>query len=374
MQKNVEFRFKPTSNGKKTAKVYIYTTVDTVISNISGEGIIPQLSVINASIDFGKVTIGEFKDTISVSTIKNTGSAKLIITTTKHDKPNDIDFTTISGGGSFTLAPEETHTMTLRFTARNIGLTNGTLNFEYDGIGSPAKITLIGEGLAKNIAEIEFKAGTISGYPGDIVSLPIILSDRNEIPISSSAKINIDLSFNSTLLLPLDYQPMTINGTKNKITINNLLLDKNIGDTIAVIHFKVGLGNAEQSELILSNGYTIGDTVNITAINGTFKLLGICPAGGNRLINPIGKINITSIKPNPSDENIEVKMELLELSGYILTIVNSNGQKVREIYRTNSNNGIKTENIDVSELASGVYNLILQTESERISKLFLILK
>jgi 2-polyprenyl-3-methyl-5-hydroxy-6-metoxy-1,4-benzoquinol methylase len=102
--------------------------------------------------------------------------------------------------------------------------------------------------------------------------------------------------------------------------------------------------------------------------------LGVCQEGGKRLINPNGKIAISSVKPNPAEDNIEVELELIEKSGYILSIINTNGQTVREIIKSNIITGLTYEKIDISDLASGVYNLILQTESERISKLFLILK
>ena len=79
--------------------------------------------------------------------LKNVGLVPLAIKNTKHTGPNSTDFTTISGGGAFTLAPGETHLMHLNFKASQIGLTNGNLEFEFAGIGSPATITLLGEGV-----------------------------------------------------------------------------------------------------------------------------------------------------------------------------------------------------------------------------------
>ena len=372
--KNVEFKFVPSSVGLKTAKIYVYTSVDTVITNIRGEGVIPQLSVENKIIDFGKVSIGTYKDTIEVVTIKNIGNVPFNISNTKHNKPNDVDFTTLSGGGSFTLAPGETHDMNLRFKPQIKGLTNGTLDFEYNGVGSPATILLIGEGISSEIGYIELKADTIKGYPGDVVEAHIILNNKKNIQLPDTTIIKADLSYNSTLLQPLDYPSQKIDETTNKIILDNLHVNKSIGDTVSVVRFKVGLGNAESCDLLLSNGQFIGDSVTISFISGIFKLLGVCPEGGNRLINPSGKINIASIKPNPSDNEIEVELELVEKNGYKLTIVNSNGQIVKSISKTTMTKGINLEIINVSDLSSGFYNLILQTESERLSKMFLILK
>ena len=576
--KNVEFLFKPTLTGIKSAKIYVYTPVDTVITTIKGEGILPQLSIENKMIDFGQVTIGRFKDTIAVTTIKNTGTAILNISNTKHDKPNDVDFTTLSGGGSFVLAPGETHKMNLRFTSNDAGFTNGTLNFEYDGVGSPAKISLIAEGLKEqshistgspknsyvkctvskidtikifnsgedtlrisdisitgldysdfsiiknpapiklsksdttfmiysfvpnssgikranieitsnsidssililplkiyfekveiqSVNEVDFggllkiatkdtiinisnqgitsnryfinstnsafsvtptdiilapnqslplnihyngsltsdsvlsffititdticslttsiivkavllnnmklESENVEAFAGDTVLVQIYLRNAELLKYTSIKSIYFDLQFNATLLLPIDYDNQSTEIDGNRLLNLSIPVDKIKTGKLAVLKMIAGLGNESETLLKLQNIKLIGGTAELDSAFGTFKLLGICPAGGNRFINPTGKINISSIKPNPSDNDIEVQLELIEKTGYKLIIVNSSGQTVRQITRINSNKGIVSENIEVTDLASGVYNLILQTESERISKLFLILK
>ncbi len=144
---NVEFRFAPTSTGVKTAGINVFTAGGKVNTNIRGEGVAPNLLVENKLIDFGTVKVGEINDTISVTTIKNIGSAPLIITETKHNKPNDKDFSTINGGGSFTLQPGETKKMDLRFKPSAIGRTSGVLEFYHNGIGSPGVIQLFGIGI-----------------------------------------------------------------------------------------------------------------------------------------------------------------------------------------------------------------------------------
>ncbi len=785
--KNVEFRFSPKSIGVKTAQIYVYTAVDTIITNIRGEGVIPQLSIENNLIDFGKVFVGEYKDTIAVATIKNIGSSILTITDTKHDKPNDVDFSTQNGGGSFTINPGEIHKMNLRFSAREKGLTNGLLKFEYYGIGSPATIVLLGEGVINkpqistishnngllvcanslldtmmvlnsgkdtlNISEIKitgsdandftiiknpapakltnndtvyviysfnpktsgqknvnfeiisnsidsaklviplvyeyviigvhsvneidlgeiyfsmikdttfnitntgtstnkylinssnnsfsitpssiiltqnqsgqillhyngditkdtilsftisiqdticgvktlinvkvkFKtvpqisgnqvkgkslicsdtlndsvtiwnsggdtliisdisiigadandfvisnysvpkkllktdsltifysfipktsgikiasieitsnSGKLSKYlipmsydfetvgyttikdmdlggilqaktkdtsfsftntgstsnsfvinstdsrftftpnrltltpnqseqiylhydgsinqdttinftvsitdsicgksnfltvkaniwsyknitiesgnaeakPGDTVTIQIYLRNGDFIKFTSINSIDFELVFNSTLLLPFDLlnQSSEVNG--NRILTLSIPKENYSNGILTNLKMVAGLGNSTQTELKLQNLKVVGGVVNIDSVNGTFKLLGICPEGGKRLLNPTGTIKITSIKPNPSDNEIEVELQLVEKTGYKLIIVNSNGQTVREISRTNTSRSIALENIELSDLASGVYNLILQTESERMSKMFLIMK
>ena len=204
--------------------------------------------------------------------------------------------------------------------------------------------------------------------------MPIFLNNQIILQTAGITGLKTDLSFNSTILLPLDFASQKIDETTSKITLDNLMFTKSLGDTLTKVRFKVGLGNSDVCELTLSNVETLGGSANISIQNGKFKLLGVCPEGGKRLINPNGKIQITSVKPNPAEDNIEVEVELLELSGYKLLIFNGSGQSIREISCTNNKIGINSINIDISDLSSGVYNLILQTDSERISKMFLILK
>lgn len=147
----VEFRFRPTSVGVKTAQLLIFTQADTLRQTIRGEGIAPALAVVNSLIDFGRILVGEKKDTLQTLTIKNIGTVPLTMTTTRHGGPNDLDFSTLSGGGSFVLQVGGTAKLDLRFTATELGRTSGRLLFEYNGVGTPATVQLFGEkGSASN--------------------------------------------------------------------------------------------------------------------------------------------------------------------------------------------------------------------------------
>jgi hypothetical protein len=143
---DVEIRFSPKKVGFHNALINIITQADTFKVKISGEGVNPQIQIINNTIDFGTVIIGKYKDTIQALTIKNIGTNTLTILNTKHNKPNDIDFTTLSGGGSFMLLPGEEHKMNLRFNPTSIGRTNGILEFIHDGVAEKVILQLFGIG------------------------------------------------------------------------------------------------------------------------------------------------------------------------------------------------------------------------------------
>ena len=181
--KSVEFRFKPTSVGNKSSNIVIITQSDTIRQRIIGEGFIPVLSIENKLIDFGKVLVGSIKDTISVSTIKNIGTASINIDSTKQNKPNENDFSTLAGSGPFTLNPGETSIMNLQFKPSDVGRTSGMLEFYYNGVGSPAVIILYGEGVSDTVSVPEEFADATGELTFSI----------NPNPASDEAAIEIEL-------------------------------------------------------------------------------------------------------------------------------------------------------------------------------------
>jgi hypothetical protein len=85
-------------------------------------------------------------------------------------------------------------------------------------------------------------------------------------------------------------------------------------------------------------------------------------------------VQFLSIKPNPAKDEFVLKFEIIEKTGYRLLIINSMGQTVHEISKSSSSKGIIDEIIDISNLPSGVYNTLLQTETETITNSFIIIK
>lgn len=148
--KSAEFSFTPRRVGPHSADIVVMTQSDTLIHTIIGNGVQQSIGIGSTLIDFGQVELKKNKDTLNVGTIKNIGPTQIIIDSTKHSLPNDVDFTTLSGGGSFALAPGEERKLNLRFTPSSLGRTSGTLNFYYKGPGSPATVQLFGEGINKS--------------------------------------------------------------------------------------------------------------------------------------------------------------------------------------------------------------------------------
>ncbi|MEI6091024.1 MAG: choice-of-anchor D domain-containing protein [bacterium] len=164
---SAELRFAPKRSGIYNAEMVIIAQSDTLVLNITGEGIEPQLSIESEIVDFGKVNLSDQRDTLQVLTIKNITNKALSITNTKINGPNLTDFKTIATVTYFTLQPDETKKIDLRFQPSDVGRTSGILAFYYDGVGSPAEVQLYGEGVAGDSQDLVSPANDTINIPID---------------------------------------------------------------------------------------------------------------------------------------------------------------------------------------------------------------
>jgi hypothetical protein len=472
-----EFRFSPLREGVHSAQIIIFTQADTLRHIIQGIGVQPPLAILENIIDFGDVFIGGIKDTLNVATITNIGSTPITIVGTRHSSPNDSDFVTITGGGSFTLNPGDTASCSLRFSPSFKGRTNGVLEFLYNGTGSPAKVHLFGRGVESSLSVIsnsinlgevyigEYKdtlqaitianigetavpitnitlrenspftlldgnlpfilqpndtatisvrftpqvvgeatdtiqyffngvgspaivevfgtgiqlpaealliTSDISAFAGDTISVPILLQQQQNLLNNNISAFNTDLLFNPTLLFPVDipFERLDDNTARLQLT-----LPLTSSDTLTTIRFKVGLGNAEQSPLQLTDVTSIGGTATIATQSGTFTLLGICYEGGTRLLNPDRRGGLRKIAPNPTRQTIKAELLLIERGLTELSLYNILGEKVRTFFRQNAEgNEHLTEEYDISDLAAGQYILMLTTPTFANKEIVYIIK
>lgn len=143
----VEFGFKPSSTGARTASVEINAGGRTFTQSIAGEGVRPQLRLETPSIDFGATPLGTDHDTTVTALLKNTGSTPVEVTSVSTLGPDTSQFQIISGGGSFTLAPGASREFTLRFTPTKTGRTSTRFAFNHSGLGRQTVAEIYGRGV-----------------------------------------------------------------------------------------------------------------------------------------------------------------------------------------------------------------------------------
>jgi type IX secretion system substrate protein len=156
--------------------------------------------------------------------------------------------------------------------------------------------------------------------------LDIIISADSSLYLEGCGADTIfaDLSFNYSLLFPLNEGPGTVKG--NMRTIPLVMPIKDLLDNSFKIPVIAGLGNDSTTKLKLSNiSYNKGFLPVAEPINGTYKLLDVCYDGSKpRLIEPTGY----KTYPNPTVSSITVQYSGDISSSISYSLVDLKGRSV----------------------------------------------
>lgn len=146
---NINIRFKPQMpEGKKTITVNIYSQNDTLHQTIRGNAVKIPFEIQKSYIDFGKVLLGNYRDT-TVALIKNNSSNDIRIDSTVMLGPEKFQYKIESGGGSFILKKGDARQFKISFSPLEAARKQGFIGIYYNGKDSisAAKIELFGEGI-----------------------------------------------------------------------------------------------------------------------------------------------------------------------------------------------------------------------------------
>lgn len=247
-------------------------------------------------------------------------------------------------------------------------LTENICNFK-------SKLDLKANVLSGAKGEFTIRIGNAEANPGDSVSVPVYLENRANMTKSKIKSLNTNIEFNSTLLLP-DEKISTLSDMNNKKIINvNIPITKDTSGIIYNLKYYVGLGNDIASILAIKKVEPIGDTnLVITKVDGYFKLTGLCYQGGARLLNPSGQINLSLIKPNPSNDEIEIEYETIENGITRITLINSKSDKIIVLSEKDETVGKHTLVYNLKDLVSGLYFINMETATSRSTLKFEVIK
>ncbi len=150
--RNLTVRHSPVAVGQDSAQLnFTHNGAGNPTVALVGTGAQGTLEPNVSAIDFGSVPVGQYRDTVLI--ITNTGNAVLTVNATGFSGSNATSFSTLYGGGAFTVAIADTHAIVIRFTATtpsgskiaNLGFThNGNCqvcSVAVSGIATQAQIT-----------------------------------------------------------------------------------------------------------------------------------------------------------------------------------------------------------------------------------------
>jgi len=365
--KRTEFRFIPNRIGRHSAGITIISQSDTLQTSIEGEGIVPAVTILSSAIDFGEVLLGSKKDTIQAVTIKNNRGVPLTITSTRHAGPNDVDFTTLSGGGNFILQPYDTARLDLEFFPKSEGRTSGQLLFDYNELGSPARVQLFGEGVPLRTS---IKAQDITAQAGEKVTLSLKLLTSTGLQVLGAptdwyARIHYNKSIlfneqtNNVCAGTTDSCVMELTGVYNPKT-----------DELIAIPCIATLGATDHSTIVIDTFYWTNSVIatEVVTENGIVQITGVCADGGVRLFIPAQNSTSLATRPNPTQDNLQIQYGLREPLTVTLELLTMTGQVVQTIVNNQSQAmGQYTLTSDLSLLGNGVYLLRLRTNKEMLT-------
>ncbi|MDQ1266723.1 MAG: Choice-of-anchor protein, partial [Bacteroidota bacterium] len=365
---SLEVGFRPASVGIKNADLFVKTQSDTLKQKITGEGIEPTLAAMAKFIDFGKVEVGDTKDTLAYI-LENLSSSVINITSTQIIGPDKNQFFLLDSL-SFSMNPGEKKQLNFRFQPKYIGRTSTVVDFYYSGGITPLKAQLYGQGIGGLVYITDDSAS-----PGEKRNIKLKMEGIKPAFVQSIAKeFYAKLRYNSTLFAPTNrslfeksYLDSAYLYIRKPVTANEDLFDF---DIIA------GLGDAEFTSIDFDEfGWlgTAGDTVDYETEtqSGSFKLHGICREGGSRLFNPLTKAEFLII-PNPAGDEVKIEVNLIEEGISVVEIYNINGELCSSLFFDGTVTGKQEQSVDLNNFAGGLYFAKFRTPTYFDVKKFIV--
>lgn len=222
----------------------------------------------------------------------------------------------------------------------------------------------------------EISVGNVESRTGEEFTLPIYL--RNLTNVSNfHQSINTELSFNSSLIEPISPTPMgTVENQITTIKIESIpVFPEKADSTIAKLKFRSKLGNAEVTEIKISNTKTQNGFVRFQETAGKLTLTNICQSGGPRLFDPWGnRTSLQILTTNQEYGEVILKINIIEKGSYLVALHNIYGKSVLnfEIYFPNPTEEILHLPTDILE--QGVYLVVLKTPTEMFIEKIVLLR
>jgi hypothetical protein len=213
------------------------------------------------------------------------------------------------------------------------------------------------------------KFDTLDANIGEVIKLPFRLFSETNHFICGYDSFKVVVSYNPTLLFPLNYKPIKTEGNVEKIEISG----KSMSEILDSLLFFVTLGNDTSTTITIESFQWNCDKVDVQTINGKITIRNICKEGGNRLIDISNKSFISEI-PNLLNADIQIVINAIEEGKTSIKIINSLGQLVMVPFEDYVTPSTFSLTISTSKLETGVYYLIFETPTRKLVRKFEVLK
>ncbi len=381
--RDLEIRFIPNNIGIRKAELVLVVRGMDIVIPIEGEAVLPSMDVLAHNIVFERVDIGDFRDRVVEIAVKNNNTQTLEIDSIYIDIPRSNDYSLIFESEINSLNSSEEIGLIVRFAPQFIERSNADVVFVHNGNNSPTRISLLGTGSFPVFDTTTVVIGNIEGKSGDKVFAKISMNTlKEELNTGELEGIQFDLSFNSTLLFPLfEFENERIqNGTKTitvKIESNESWFDISTKESqvqsneidIDELEFNATLGNDSTTTLDINNSTVVGKSkLKINEQDGEMRLLDLCYEGGARLFDSQNSFGLEIPSPSPIIQNTTFDYELIENVNVKIDIIDYSGNEVSTLVNGLRNVGKHKCNINITNIANGVYFIRLITDNQILMK------
>jgi hypothetical protein len=210
---------------------------------------------------------------------------------------------------------------------------------------------------------ITLSIDTFSAAPCALITIPIRIDTSYNMPGSGATDYVTVITFNETILSPMDQSHYGVHGKWGSDTITGIRPDNQVLGLLAPgIKFGVALGDSVATIIRFETfGFTNGKKVRISTVSGLFKLANICTQGGARLFAATDSLLLAQNVPNPATSITTISFQLIEEGITKLWVSDLLGRKVISILDDSIKPGTYSTDLSTSSLSQGNYYYILQT-------------
>ncbi len=341
---NLDVRFKPSALGVRKAELVLDIPGNQVIIPLEGNCTKRDLEIVEGSIIYDKVDIGDFRDKVVDVIVRNNSNRDLVIDSIYIDIPRSNDYSLVLENPVTELKTGKELGIIARFAPQFIDRSNADIVFIHNGNNSPTRISLFGSGSIPVFDTTTVSISDIEASSNNRVTAKINITElKPELKNEEFRGITFDLSFNSTLLQP-EFSITSdeiIDGIRTvRVEIESddswfVNLDSKESKTqaneleVAELVFRTALGNDSTSALNINGAKVLGKAkLKIYETDGNFRLLDLCTEGGARLFDASNSFKLETPSPNPLTTNSYINYELLEDSNIELDVIDYTGNRL----------------------------------------------
>jgi hypothetical protein len=212
---------------------------------------------------------------------------------------------------------------------------------------------------------------TIFAEVGDYIVIPLHIVSPVD-PACGLGLFDATISYNKSILIPTGNTPFgSINGDDEIINISGTADGRHLYN----FEFMAALGNAECTDIKLTNFKWGCDLIQVDTINGRFCLKNLCKEPTLRLFDDdISTLFLRQVRPNPASETITIDFGVIEEGFTSLEIYNFFGQKISDLINKTIKAGQYSLEFNVRKIESGSYILKLQTANNLLYKTIQIIR